>query len=121
MSNGTILFITLGLIVFVGLLIQYFLWKSKVKDRKSIADNWDKFLIASSKNDINDIKYFGDKLVWNKYLKQEQLTKITQVVASKAEEYPELEQLKLDLFNKQLDYNRTLPEIGSSGGIPQSW
>ena len=96
-----ILFITFGLALFVGLLIQYFLWKSRKKDKNAIKDDWKKFLNASAKNNIGEINYYGGRLIWNKYLKQEQL--------------------KLDAFNKQLHYNRTMPEIGSSGGRKQSW
>ncbi|BDS12405.1 hypothetical protein [Aureispira anguillae] len=55
---------------------------------------------------IKQIIYYGDRLLWNQYLKQEYLTKITEVVTSNIEESPELEKIKMAAFNKQLDYNR---------------
>ena len=92
-----------------------------MQDKQTLPENWDKFKAAIAKNNIYEIKYFGDKLIWNKYLKQYQLTKIIEIVDSKIERYPELEQLKLDAFNKQLHYDRPLPSSGSSGGKKQSW
>lgn len=121
MNNGMILFITLGLICLGIILVQYFLWKSRAKDKETIHSDWESFLKASSKNNIQELNYYGDKLIWNKYLKQKQLSEITRIVDSKIKVYPELEQLKLNALNKQLHYNRILPTSGSSGGIKQSW
>ena len=115
------LFICLGIILLIAISIQIVLRRIRGRDKNSINEDWKKFLHASSKNNIGEIKYYGDKLIWNKYLKQNQLTKISEVVAIKIEKYPELEKLKLDAYNKQLHYNRLFPGSGSSGGIKQSW
>ena len=106
MANSTILILALSLIVLIILIGQYFLYNSRKKDRLSIDSDWSNFLHASSSNHIGDIKQYGDKLVWNKHLKQDQLTEITKVVNSKIDKYPELEKLSLNVLNKQARYDR---------------
>lgn len=106
MDNGLILFLTLGLTIIAGLTIQYVLWQKRIKDQNSIDKDWKLFLKASSKKDIKSIQLYGDKLLWNQYLKQEQLTEITEVIKLNIEQYPELEKIESDIYNKQLDYDR---------------
>ncbi len=121
MNNGIILSVLFGLIILSIIVIQYFLWRSRMKDKASLEEDWRRFLESVDNDDVDKIRGAGDKLLWNKYLKQKQLTKITEVVKSKIDKHPELKELHLNAFNKQLDYNKTLPESGSSGGIKQSW
>ena len=61
---------------------------------------------AEIENNIAEIRNYGSKLIWNKYLNQDQLSKIKEVVENKIERHPELEKLKLDAFNKQFSYDR---------------
>ena len=121
MKGGTELFISLGIIFIIAIYINILLRKNKRKHQSSITRDWDNFLAAASENNIVEIKQYGDKLIWNTSLNQEQLSKITEVVEKNIDDYPELEKLKLDAFNKQLNFDRTLPGSGSSGGIKQSW
>ena len=121
MKGGTELIISLGIIFIIAIYINILLRKNKKKHQDSITHDWDNFLAAASENNIVEIKQYGDKLIWNTSLNQEQLSKITEVVEKNIDDYPELEKLKLDAFNKQLNFDRTLPGSGSSGGIKQSW
>ena len=121
MENGYTFFITLGIIVLLASIPYYFIFKSERKDKELIDSQWKNFLRAVDKNNISEIISYGDKLIWNKYLKRDQLSKIIEVVKLRIDNYPELEKLKLDAFNKKLDYDRILPSPGSSGGIKQSW
>lgn len=106
MDNGFILFLTLGITIIVGLTIQYILWQKSIKAYKAIDKDWESFLEASSEKDIKLIKLYGDKLLWNQHLKQEQLDEITEVIKLNIDQYPELEKMKANAYNKQLDYNR---------------
>jgi len=121
MGTGNVLFITLGLVVLIGIIIQFFLWKNRKKDKETLNHDWANFKRAIDKNATSQIILFGEKLVWNKYLTRNQLTEMIDVVNQKLERNPQLKELSLDLFNKKLHYDRTLPYPGSSGGIKQSW
>jgi len=109
MDSGITLFIALGMILVIGIAIQFVFWKMRERDKNSIDEHWKRFQHAIERNNIEEIQYFGDKLVWNKHLKQHQLTTISEVVTDRIERYPQLEQLKLHAFNKQLHYDRALP------------
>jgi hypothetical protein len=117
MNNSEILFLSIGILVLIVLIIQYFLWK----DKNSLNYYWQKFLDSESNNDMRGLKFNGEKLIWNKYLKNEQLEKIIDVVNSRVKNYPTLKRLANDAYNKKLHYDRILPQSGSSGGIKQSW
>lgn len=96
------------LILTLTLAVQLFLWNSRQKDRAIIEEDWTLFLEAAKESDILNINKYGDSLIWNKHLKQHQLTRIIEVVEANVETNPELKQLKLNAFNKQLHYDRGL-------------
>ncbi|MCF7559766.1 hypothetical protein L3X39_03885 [Sabulilitoribacter multivorans] len=121
MNTSNTLLIAVSVIVLVGILIQYFLWRDRTNDRKVLDEHWNKFLKSESFNDIKGIAFYGDKLIWNKHLTKGQLEKIIELVNSKVARYSQLEKLKYNAYNKKLHYDRPLPESGSSGGIKQSW
>lgn len=122
-TNSDIFLISNGIIIIVAVGIQYFLWKNRKNDKKSIDIDWQKFVAAESKNDHFNIKLYGNRLIWNKYLKKEQLEKIIEVANTRKTNFPdaELDQLANNVLNKKLHYDRNLYESGSSGGIKQSW
>lgn len=121
MTAGISLIQTLGALFLIVVLIQLFLRRNRKIDKKSIRTDWQLFLKASKSTDIPAMIKLGEKLIWNKYLTQAQLSNIMAVVDFHIEKHPELQKLKLDAYNKQLHYDRILPESGSSGGIKQSW
>jgi hypothetical protein len=83
-----------------ALLFQYYIWKSSKADKMIIEEHWQKFLKADLKNDIEGIKTYADKLVWNKHIETEQLNKIMEAINSRVEKYPEFEKLSNIIFNK---------------------
>jgi hypothetical protein len=119
MNSGLILLLVFVSILVVIIGIQVFLYLSRIKDNREIDKDWETFVNAVEVSDIDLIQIYGYKLIWNKCLKQEQLTYIKSTLDRLS--YPELEHLKLSVFNKLLHYNRILPSPGSSGGIKQSW
>ncbi|GAA4803793.1 hypothetical protein [Litoribaculum gwangyangense] len=121
MDNSISLIIALIVIVVGGILIQYFLWRDRINDRRVLDKHWNKFLKSESLNDIKGIAFYGDKLIWNKHLTKEQLKKIIELANSKVARYSELDKLKNNAYNKKLHYDRIFPRSGSSGGIKQSW
>ena len=111
MTTGTSIIVTIAFILLIGTTIQFIIWRSNKRDKLSLDKDWMNFIDASTQSDIDLINEYGDKLIWNKHLKQEQLTIISEVVESKIEKNPKLEKLKLNAYNKQLHYDRTLSLI----------
>ena len=104
-----ILFYSLGFTFLVLIVIYNFVWKDRIRDKNNLKKDWQKFLNSESLNDIKGIAQNGDKLIWNKYLLNEQLDKIIDVVNLRITEFPELKKLENNAFNKKLYYKRTLP------------
>ncbi|WP_299098958.1 hypothetical protein [uncultured Winogradskyella sp.] len=97
------------LIIVVAIITGYvYVRKNKLKDKTNLENHWQKFLRADSLNDINGIDFYGNKLIYNKYLRIEQLDVISKVANSKVNNYPKLNKLKEAAFNKQLYYKRQL-------------
>ncbi len=121
MDNGTVFTLIIIAIVALMIVLNFFVLRKYKRDMDKIDDQWNAFLEAVDREDVDKIQLYGDKLIWNTDLKQEQLSTIKEVVELHLEDNPALEQLKLDAFNKQLHYDRNIPSPGSSGGKPQSW
>ena len=116
-----VLIYSLVILFLVTIIIYYFLWKDRLQDKKNLEKDCQRFRKSVSINDIKGIAIHGDKLIWNTYLRKEQLKEIIDVVDLKVSNYPALKELKNNAFNKKLHYDRIIPCPGSSGGIKQSW
>ncbi len=57
MDSGIILFITLAILASIALIIQYFIWKSRIRDKGVLDEHWNNFLDAASNNNISQIAY----------------------------------------------------------------
>jgi len=124
MTYSEIFLIIIISIVLVAVGIRYFLWRDWINDKNSIDEIWQKFMEAELNDDLSNIKYFGDKLIWNRHLKKEQLKQLMEIVEkrrSKTFSDGSLDKLANDAFNKKLHHDRIIPRSGSSGGIKQSW
>ncbi|WP_375238030.1 hypothetical protein [Aurantibacter sp.] len=115
-----VLFYFLGVIFIIALVIYGFIYIDRQNDKKNLKNDWEKFLKSVSLNDVKGIALNGDKLIWNSHLKNDQLNRIINIVNSRVSDFPELEDLKNNAFNKKLHYDRPLPYPGSSGGKKQS-
>ena len=115
-------FIIVILFAFIGIiLVQVYLYFDRKKQRTNYPILWQEFEVCIKFKVYNGILSTGNKLVFNKYLSQEHLTIIFNTATELELKLPEFKELRLNAYNKQLHYNRTFPEIGSSGGIKQSW
>lgn len=116
-----ILFYSIGSLLLISVGIFILILKDRINDKKNLDKDWQNFLESESLNDIKGIAFYGNKLIWNKYLLNDQLNKIIDVVNSRVSDNPELKKLENNAFNKRLHYDRILPYPGSSGGKKQSW
>jgi len=123
MSDSSILFTTIIVVGVLGILIRIFIWRERQKDKRNIDLHWQKFLLAEKRNDLHYLKLYINKLIWNKFLKKEQLDRIISTLKERNNGFtdPVLEKLANHAFNKKLHYDQTLASPGSSGGIKQSW
>jgi hypothetical protein len=121
MDSGQTLFISLFLILVVAIIIQLGLYRNRKKQRLEYPKHWEEFETCKKHNEYDDLIIVGNKLIYNKFLSQVHLEIIHSTAVSLEDEFPEFKSLRLNAYNKQLHYRRTLPQSGSSGGIKQSW
>ena len=121
MDSGLTFTISMLLIVLVFVLIQVALFQNRKKQKTEYPKLWAEFESCKKLNAYTDLIAVGNKLIYNKYLSQEHLTIIHETAIELEKRFPEFEALRLNAYNKQLDYNRTMPSAWSSGGIKQTW
>ncbi len=93
MEVEIILFIVIILCFVFMIITQIVFWKQRQLARERIITDWAKFLNAERFNDIKSIKLYGDKLIWNRYISQEQIDRLNEVLASRLEKHASLESL----------------------------
>ncbi|NVK66247.1 MAG: hypothetical protein HWE22_16770 [Flavobacteriales bacterium] len=121
MDAGPTLFIALGITLMIAVGIQIGLYNMRKRQKLVYPELWKEFETAVKNGLHTDIISVGNKLIYNKYLRQEHLTIIHQTAIKLEKEHIQFKSLRLNAYNKQLHYDRPLPEIGSSGGVKQSW
>ncbi len=121
MDAGPTLFIALGITLMIAVGIQIGLYNMRKRQKLVYPELWKEFETAVKNDLYTDIISVGNKLIYNKYLLQEHLTIIHQTAIKLEKEHTQFKSLRLNAYNKQLHYDRPLPEIGSSGGVKQSW
>jgi len=70
----------------------------------------EQFRTATNSNSIDDIVKYGDKLIWNEHLTPNLLKEISAVVEKQSIEDSKLEELKLNIYNRQLRFDRINPD-----------
>lgn len=121
MESTLVLFYALGIILIATIVIQYYLWRDRKKDKNCIEDDWQKFLDAVSRNNNDELIRVSEKLIWNKYLKVTHLDIMLKIIENEIEENDKMKELYNKLKNRKLHYDRPLPSPDSSGGKKQSW
>lgn len=121
MNDADILLTVAIITVFFIGITQLWLYNDRKKQSLAYPKLWEEFETCKKFNSYNDLLSVGNKLVFNKYLTQNHLDIIHNTALELEEMFPEFESLRLNAYNKQLHYNRTLPQTGSSGGIKQTW
>jgi len=101
------------IVIFFLICIYYIHYLRLLKeDQKLIDDQLTRFMHAIYKNNIEEMSYFGNKLVLNRGLTEDQLSKVTKTIYSKAKDYPELGKLRIDLFHRQRKFSESKRAIG---------
>lgn len=106
MDNGIILIITFILPLGVVTLFYYLLYKQRKKDANHIDALWKKYQKAIAHKHTDGILKFGTSLIYNEHLTDEMLRIMTKDVNGLIDEFPNLEELRLLIFNKFLHWNR---------------
>ena len=83
------------LIIFFPFLIitQIVFWRNRKKARQNIILDWKKFLAAENSDNIELIKKYGERLIWNRYISQDQIDKLNDSLSTRLENHPELSSL----------------------------
>ena len=88
----TVLVVMAACFVFM-IVTQVVFWRNRKEARKRIITDWSKFLEAEHSNDIVLIKLYGDKLIWNRYISQDQINKLNESLSSRLKNHPQLSTL----------------------------
>jgi len=106
MDNGIILLITFILPLLIVVVFYYILGKQRKKDGQEITTIWKHYQRAILSKHTKGIKKYGEALIWNEHLTDEMLRIMTKDINDLIDEFTELEELRLLIFNKFLHWNR---------------
>jgi len=106
MDNGVILFTTFIVTCSVAIGIHYLLYLRKKIHAETIISVWNKFEKAISNRHIKDVNKLGTELIWNEHLTLDKLNHISNSINNLGKDYSELEDLKMLIYNKRLDWNK---------------
>lgn len=80
---------SVGVFCFIFMIAtQVVFWMHRKAARKNIITDWLKFLEAENTDDITLINSLGDKLIWNRYISQDQIDKLNNILSSHLEKHP---------------------------------
>ena len=109
MNNGYILLVTLVLILTIPCFFFYYMSLIKKRDAKTIDSDWIYFQNAVKHNRIQAIEEYGNKLIWNEHITAEQVKEMSAVMKKLEKNHPELNELKLVIYNKRKDWSKRYP------------
>jgi len=109
MNNGYILLITFAVTILFAGIVYYLSRLQKQRHQETFKNDWNRFEKALQLNDLKGINHYGTLLVRNVHLKSDDLNVIKKEVDPLAEKYSELEELRLLIFNKRLDWDVQIP------------
>ena len=111
MNNGTILILTFIITGGIAIIIRYQFYLRKKRHAETIISDWNKFEKAISNRHIKGVNKFGTELIWNEHLTMNKLNQISDSINNLGEDYSELEDLKMLIYNKRLDWNKEYPSM----------
>jgi hypothetical protein len=109
MGPGIVLLFTLLFVILV--LKSFLIWTKRRSKRhlESFEKDWNSFKLALTEDNIENIRKYGLKIVWNVHLKPKYLKALSESVDSRINDHPELKELENAIFNKKLHWERHLP------------
>lgn len=111
MDNGTIILITFIVFGGIAIIIQYLFHLRKKRHVDTIISDWNRFEKAITNRHIEGINKFGTELIWNEHLTMNKLNQISDSINNLGKDYSELEDLKILIYNKRLDWNKRYPDF----------
>lgn len=103
-SNGLILFLSLGIAVLLGASFYAWMLSNRRKQKESLEFDWFDFMESLKSNDIEKIKTFGNKVIWNWYLAPTERRFMLDELTKRIKSYPELVELWREVHNRTLGY-----------------
>ena len=109
--------ITLISIVVVGVTIRVVIRKRRKTHLISLENDLAQFRFSSKMGLLEGVIEYGDRLIWNEHLTPTILKEIASAVDKQTLSTPKLEELKLNIFNRQLRFDRVTPDIWGDPGL----
>ena len=88
-----IMIIAMAICFLFMIITQVVFWRNRKLARKEIITDWTKFLNAEKSNNVNSMKLYGEKLIWNRYISQDQIDKLNESLSLRLKKNPKLESL----------------------------
>lgn len=93
MEEDILLLIMVVFCLLFMIITQVVFWMHRIMARKNIIAHWLKFLEAEKSNDINLLNLYGDKLIWNRYISQDQIDELNNSLLFRLKDHPVLKSL----------------------------
>lgn len=116
MNNAIIIAITMVVTLALVIFFFYYLSLIKKRDAKTIDSDWINFQDAVKQHRIQAIEKYGTRLIWNEHITVEQVKEMSAVMKKLEKSHPELNDLKLVIYNKRKDWSKQYPR--HYGGNP---
>ncbi|MBF4985542.1 hypothetical protein FNJ87_14805 [Nonlabens mediterrranea] len=116
MNNAIILLVTMVVVFSIVIFFFYYLSIIKKRDAKTIDADWHHFQDAVKHHRIQAIEKYGTLLIWNEHITVEQVKEMSAVMKKLEKNHPELNDLKLVIYNKRKDWSKKYPR--HYGGNP---
>ncbi|CAM1357436.1 hypothetical protein [Tenacibaculum halocynthiae] len=112
--------ILLTFIILIGIYITFLFWSNNRKKNHlmTIESDWKNLKKAIENNHVDGIVKFGTAVIWNEHFTMVKLKEMKKLINVLEKQNPEikkskkLENLKLLIFNKSLDWNTKHLNIG---------
>ena len=104
-----ILYSTFMITIGIAIIFHYLLSIRKKRQLESIKSDWTHFNRGVQNKLPEGIIKYGTNLVFNEHLTASQLEKMYSDIKNLVEEFPELEELRVLLYNKHLTRSMNLP------------
>jgi predicted membrane protein len=102
MEAGGTFVITLIVIIFLVYTIYRLIKKKEEKDKINLQSDWEYFLSAIKRNDIEEINNIGLQLIWNTKLSYDQFNFLSGIIQEKVKEHDIFKELNEIVYNKKL-------------------
>lgn len=100
MDNGTKLFVSLLITLFLGIIIQVALYQNRKKQKEEYPGLWKQFELVKKQKSHNEMIEIGNKLIYNKYIPTQHLRIIQKTAEELESKIPEFKELRINAYDK---------------------